>query len=101
MRDNGDNSDDDDDDDVSTRDEYTVQGNYVIYLNSFSSILREVAMCWACEVGSLELFDSGKKESCATFLILDAILVTSIDLSVVLVVRLVSHLFRSVVLRSG
>ena len=27
-------------------------------------------MCRACEVGSLELFDSGKKESCATFLIL-------------------------------
>ena len=27
-------------------------------------------MCRACEVGSLELFDCGKKTSCATFLIL-------------------------------
>ena len=62
--------DDDDDDDVTTSDVYAVQGNYVIDLNSFSSILREVSMCRACEVGSLELFDSGKKESCATFLIL-------------------------------
>ena len=58
------------DDDVTTRDVYAVQGNYVIDLNSFSSILREVAMCRACEAGSLELFDSGTKESCATFLIL-------------------------------
>ena len=59
-----------DDDDVTPKDVYAVQGNYVIDLNSFSSILREVAMCRACEVGSLELFDSGKKESCSTFLIL-------------------------------
>ena len=62
--------DDDDDDDITTTDVYAVQGNYVIDLNSFSSIIREVAMCRACEVGSLELFDSGQKESCATFLIL-------------------------------
>ena len=27
-------------------------------------------MCRTCEVGRLELFDSGKKESCETFLIL-------------------------------
>ena len=58
------------DDDVTTRYVYAVQGNYVIDLNSFPSILREVAMCRACEVGSLELFDSVTKESCATFLIL-------------------------------
>ena len=62
--------DDDDDDDIATRDVYAIQGNYVIDLNSFSSILREVAMCRVCEVGRLELFDSGKKDSCATFLIL-------------------------------
>ena len=62
--------DDDDDDDVTPRDVFAVQGNYVINLNSFSSILRELAMCRACEVGSLELFDSVKRESCATFLIL-------------------------------
>ena len=61
---------DSDDYDVTPKDVYAVQGNYVIDLNSFSSILREVAMCRACEVGSLELFDSGKKESCSTFLIL-------------------------------
>ena len=54
-------SEDGDDDDVTPRDVYAVQGNYVIDLNSFSSILREVAMCRACEVGSLELFDSGEK----------------------------------------
>ena len=56
------------DDDVTTRDVYTVQG--VIDLNSFTSILRKVAMCRACDVGSIELIDSGKKESCSTFLIL-------------------------------
>ena len=50
------------DDDVTTRDIYAVQGNYVIDLNSFSSISREVAMCRACEVGSLELFNSGTRE---------------------------------------
>ena len=54
--------DDDDGDDVTTRDVFAVQGNYVIDLNSFSSILREVAMCRACEVVSLELFDSVQKE---------------------------------------
>ena len=91
---------DDDNDDISPRDVYAVQGNYVIDLNSFSSILREVAMCFTCEVGSLELFESGKKEFCATFLILRAILVTILDLSGVLVVRLVSHMSRSVLLRS-
>ena len=53
--------DHDDGDDVTPRDVYAVQGNYVIDLNSFSSILREVAMSRACEVGSLELFDSGKR----------------------------------------
>ena len=52
---------DDDDDDIYPRDVYAVQGNYVIDLNSFSSILREVAMCMACDVGSLELFESGKR----------------------------------------
>ena len=61
---------DGDDDDVTPRDVYAVQGNYVIDLNSFSSILREVAMCRACEVGSLELFYSGENTSCATFLVL-------------------------------
>ena len=61
---------DGDDDDATPRDVYAVQGNYVIDLNSFSSILREVAMCRACAVGSLELFDSGKNTSCSTFLIL-------------------------------
>ena len=61
---------DGDDDDATPRDVYAVQGNYVIDLNSFSSILREVAMCRTCEVGSLELVDSGEKTSCATFLIL-------------------------------
>ena len=50
------------DDDVTTRDIYAVQGNYVIDLNSFSSISREVAMCRACEVVSLELFNSGTRE---------------------------------------
>ena len=39
---------DGDDDDVTPRDVYAVQGNYVTDLNSFSSILREVAMCRAC-----------------------------------------------------
>ena len=62
--------DDNDDDDSTTSDVYAVQGNYVIDLNSFSSILREIAMCRACEVGRLQLFDSGKKETYATFLIL-------------------------------
>ena len=40
---------------------YAVLGNYVIDLISFSSILQEVAMCRACEVGSLELSNSGKR----------------------------------------
>ena len=62
--------DDDNDDDVTTKDVNAVHGNYVIDLNSFSSILREVAICTTCELGNLELFDSGKKESCAIFLIL-------------------------------
>ena len=61
---------DGDDDDATPRDVYAVQGNCVIDLNSFSSILQEVALCRACEVGSLELFDSGEKTYCATFLIL-------------------------------
>ena len=62
--------DDDDNDDVTPRNVYAVQGNYVIDLNSFSSILREVAVCRACKVGNLKLFDSGKEESCATYMIL-------------------------------
>ena len=58
-------------------------------------------MCRVCEVGSLELFDSGGKTSCTTFLILWYNSCQILNLSGVLVVRLVSHLFRSVILGSG
>ena len=63
-----DNDDDGVDDDVTYRDHYAVPGNYIIDLSSFSSILKEMAVCRSCEEGSLELFDCGEKASCPSLL---------------------------------
>ena len=89
--------DDDDDDDATPRDVFAVQANYVVDLKSFSFILQVVVMCRSCEVGSIELFDPGKKTSCTNFCSFGAILAIIQDPSVVLVVRLVSHCFSSAI----
>ena len=43
---------------------------YIIDLSSFSSILKEIAVCKSCEEGNLELFDCGEKATCAFLLML-------------------------------